>query len=254
MFVACSTRCFTHLSLDEALVHIAELDFTKVDIAIDPHSPHLTPADVLADPLRVARRIRAHANLIPSVITADFDLTNPERAEQEFRAVCKLARLLAVATLTTSAAPSGSDFEAEVRRLKTWVQIAAGEGQVLTVATRIGTLTELPEVAVRLCERVPGLYLTLDPSHYICGPNQNRPYDQVYPYVRHVHLRDSGRTPDKIQVRIGQGEIEYSRVVSQLERYQYDRGLAVEMANAPNLPFVMDTEVRKLKYLLESLI
>jgi sugar phosphate isomerase/epimerase len=254
VFVACSTLCYSHLSFDEALEHIAELDFTKVDLAIYPGSPHLTPADVLADPVRVARRIRQHASLVPAVITAEFHLDDAQTAEQEYRAVCKLARLLAVSTLTTIAAPAGADFETEVRRLQHWVQIAASEGLVLTIATRIGTLTEIPEVAVRLCERVPGLFLTLDPSHYICGPNQNRPYDQVYPYVRHVQLRDSGRTPDKLQVRVGQGEIEYSRVVSQLERYHYDRGLSVEIMDAPNLPFVMDTEVRKLKYLLESLV
>ncbi|HMP01956.1 MAG TPA: hypothetical protein PKC45_05595, partial [Gemmatales bacterium] len=44
VFVACSTLCYSHLPLDEALEHIAELDFAKVDLAIHPASPHLTPA------------------------------------------------------------------------------------------------------------------------------------------------------------------------------------------------------------------
>ncbi|HMP01957.1 MAG TPA: sugar phosphate isomerase/epimerase, partial [Gemmatales bacterium] len=214
---------------------------------------NMTPAEILSDPVKVARRIRQHANLVPTSINCEFDLSDIAQAEEEFRAVCKLARLVAVATLTIPAAPTGTDFESEARRLQHWVQIAAQEGLVLTVETRIGTLTEWPDVAVRLCERVPSLFLTLDPSHYICGPNQNRPYDHVFPWVRHVHLRDSGRTPDKMQVRVGQGEIEYSRVVSQLERCHYDRGLSVEIHDAPNLPFIMDAEVRKLKYLLESL-
>ena len=58
-----------------------------------------------------------------------------------------------------------------------------------------------------LCERVPGLGLTLDPSHYIAGPHQGKNYDQVFPYVRHVQLRDTGRGPNQFQVRVGQGEV-----------------------------------------------
>jgi sugar phosphate isomerase/epimerase len=76
----------------------------------------------------------------------------------------------------------------------------------------------------------------------------------VYPYVRHVHLRDTGRTPEEFQVRVGQGEIEYGRIVAQLARHHYDRLLSVEITDIPDAPFAMEPEVRKLKYLLESLI
>ena len=151
------------------------------------------------------------------------------------------------------AAASNTSLEQEVVRLKQLVALAEPYGLVLTVETRIGTFTELPNSAVKLCERVPGLGLTLDPSHYICGPNQNRSYDQVYPYVRHVHLRDTGLSPDKMQVRVGQGEIEYSRIITQLEKHRYNRVLTVEIVDKPENPFPMETEVRKLKFLLESL-
>ena len=134
------------------------------------------------------------------------------------------------------------------------VRLASAEGIVLTVETRMGTLTESPDAALELCKRVPGLGLTLDPSHYIAGPHQGRSYDQVYPYVRHVHLRDTGRNPEQFQVRVGQGEVEYGRIIAQLSRRNYDRLLTVEICDIPDAPFAMDAEVRKLKYLLESLI
>ena len=117
-----------------------------------------------------------------------------------------------------------------------------------------GTLTEYPDAAVELCKRVPGLGLTLDPSHFIAGPNQGKCYDQVFPYVRHVHLRDTGRGPDQFQVRVGQGEIEYGRLVAHLTRLSYNRLLTVEICDIPDAPFAMDAEVRKLKFLLESLV
>jgi sugar phosphate isomerase/epimerase len=125
---------------------------------------------------------------------------------------------------------------------------------VLTIETRTGTLAETPDVAVELCERVPGLGLTLDPSHFIAGPHQGASFDQVYPFVHHVHLRDTGRKPEQFQVRIGQGEVEYGRIIAQLARYGYDRLLTVEILDVPDAPYSMEQEVRKLKYLLESLV
>jgi sugar phosphate isomerase/epimerase len=101
---------------------------------------------------------------------------------------------------------------------------------------------------------VPGLGLTLDPSHYISGPHQGKNYDQVLPFVRHVHLRDTGRAPGQFQVRVGQGEVEYGRIIAQLARYDYERVLSVQIYDIPDAPYVMEHEVRKLKYLLESLV
>src|SRR5438874_9494460 len=120
--------------------------------------------------------------------------------------------------------------------------------------TGIGTLTEMPTAAVELCNRVPGLGLTLDPSHYINGPNQGASFDDIFPYVRHVHLRDTGKAPGKFQVRVGQGEVEYGRIISHLQRHRYDRLLSVAIHDVADAPFAMETEVRKLKFLLESLV
>jgi sugar phosphate isomerase/epimerase len=159
-----------------------------------------------------------------------------------------------VPVLTLSAARSGSSLDAEVKRLGRLVKLADAEGILLTVATHIGTLTEDPHNAAELCQRVPGLGLTLDPSHYLVGSNQGKSFDQVYPYVRHVHLRDTGNSPDQFQVRVGQGDVEYGRIVSQLSRYHYDRLLTVDIRDVPDAPFAMEPEVRKLKYLLESLV
>jgi sugar phosphate isomerase/epimerase len=160
----------------------------------------------------------------------------------------------AVSVLSIPAASNRSSFDSEILRLRELVHLVETEGLILTVATRVGTLTETPSLAVELCERVPGLGLTLDPSHYINGPHQGASFDEVFPYVRHVHLRDTGRAPGKFQVRVGQGEVEYGRIISQLERCHYDRLLTVAIHDVADAPFVMESEVRKLKYLLESLV
>jgi len=253
VYVACSTLCFTRYPLDQALRMIAELEFSKVDVAIHEQGPHLRPSEVVQDVALAAQRIR----IGPSLSPAGFDVhIEAESAafERQLRAICHLARLSMVTVITIPAASAGCGLDAEVKRLSSLVQLAGTEGITLTVETCIGTLTEHPDTAVELCKRVPGLGLTLDPSHYIAGPHQGRSYDQVYPYVRHVHLRDTGRNPEQFQVRVGQGEVEYGRIIAQLSRRNYDRLLTVEICDIPDAPFAMDAEVRKLKYLLESLI
>lgn len=253
MYVACSTLCFGRYPLERALRLMAELEFSKVEVAIQPTGPHLTPAGVAADLELAAQSMRIGPGLSPAAFNVQLD-ADPQVFEQQFEAMCKLARHTAVATVTLPAASRHTDLDAEAHRLSHLVRLACSYGIVLCVPTRIGTLTETPEQAVELCDRVEGLGLTLDPSHYVCGPHQGRSYDEVFPYVHHVHLRDTGRTPDKMQVKVGQGEIEYSRIISQLVRQRYDRLLTVDIIDIPELPFHMETEVRKLKYLLESLI
>ncbi len=141
---------------------------------------------------------------------------------RRFEAMCRLAKPLTVAVLTIQAAPLDTPFGDEVKRLTALAGYAMREGLVLAVETHSQTLTADPAAAVALCKAVPGLGLTLDPSHYIQTGHKND-FDVVYPYVQNVHLRDSGKSPGEYQVRVGQGEVEYGRIVSQLERHGYDR-------------------------------
>ncbi|HLN30373.1 MAG TPA: sugar phosphate isomerase/epimerase [Gemmataceae bacterium] len=254
MYVACSSLCFGRFPLEQALRLISELEFAKVDVAIHEQGPHIRPSEVVADIGLAAQRIRIGPSLTPAAFSVDMGNIDEQEYLRRLRAICRLARLSMVPVLTIPAASSGSGVDAEVKRLTSLVNLAVAESVVLTVETRMGTLTELPDTAVELCKRVPGLGLTLDPSHYIAGPHQGKNYDQVFPYVRHVHLRDTGRGPEQFQVRVGQGEIEYGRIVAHLARCNYDRLLTVEICDVADAPFAMDAEVRKLKYLLESLV
>ncbi|MFN4259805.1 MAG: sugar phosphate isomerase/epimerase family protein [Gemmataceae bacterium] len=254
MFVACSTLCFGKYPLDQALRSISELEFHKVDVAIVEGSKQLRPSEVVADVNRAAQRLRLGSGLMPGAFTVDIAARDAGEYERQLRGVCRLARLAMVPLISITAASSGSGLDAEIARLKRLSALAVAEGVLLTVETRIGTLTEHPATAVEMCQRVPELGLTLDPSHYIAGPNQNKNFDSVFPFVRHVRLRDTGLGADQFQVRVGQGEIEYGRIINGLARHRYDRLLTVDIRDIPDAPFAIPPEVRKLKYLLESLI
>jgi sugar phosphate isomerase/epimerase len=69
-------------------------------------------------------------------------------------------------------------------------------------------------------------------------------------YVYHVRLRDTSR--DRLQVRVGQGLVEYGRLVNQLRKVHYDRALSVDIAAMPGVD--QPAELRKMRLLLESLL
>jgi len=252
VFVACSTECFTREPFESALRRIAELEFDKIDLAIVEGGAHLRPTEVAANPDAAAHRLRNGPSLTPSALSLDFGAPDPPDLRKRFEAMCRLAKPLTVAVLTIPAAPLGTPFDDEVKRLSVLSGVATREGLVLAVETHGKTLTADPAAAVELCKAVPGLGLTLDPSHYVQGGYKD--WDAVYPYVQNVHLRDTGKGPGEFQVRVGQGDIEYGRIVSLLERHGYDRCLTICILDGIENPFDPEVEVRKLKLLLESLL
>jgi sugar phosphate isomerase/epimerase len=116
--------------------------------------------------------------------------------------------------------------------------------------SHVGCLSDDPDTVRNLCDYVPGIGLTLDPSHYLCSNNKNKSYDKLLKYVYHVHLRDSKK--DRIQVRVGQGEIDYNKLITQLQNSGYRQALSIEMA--PEAGLDMRQELRTFRLLLDSLL
>lgn len=248
MFVAASTRCFAELDLAEACHQISELEFDKVEIWMREEGGHMKPTEVAADPEAFFSSFREATRLTPIALCLEGDVEL-----ETLKGVCKFAKLLRVAQITIPASPLGTPFNTEIDRLREQLAAASEEGIRLSLKTQSGCLTEDPHTAVELCQAVRGLGLTLDPSYYICGTNQGKSYDQVFPYVYHVHLRDT--TPQDLQVPTGLGEVDYSRLINQLERQDYNLALSVEilpelLADQANRPL----EMRKLRMLLDTLL
>ncbi len=256
MFVACSTLCFARETLETALRQIAEMEFDKFELALVEGGQHMQPSEVGDNPEAALQRLRRGPSLIPSSLYLDFgpvDWSDPVH-RRRFDGVCRLAKALSVAVVTLQAAPADTPLADEVQRLTQLSGTAMREGLILALLTHSETLTGDPQVAVELCRAVPGLGLTLDPSHFLQNQRPQPDYDVVFPYVHNVHLRDTGQAPGEFQVRVGQGQVEYARIVNLLQRHGYNRALTVAIIDRPDNPFEREVEVRKLKLLLETLI
>lgn len=247
MFVAASTRCFSDKSFAEACFHLDDLEYDKVELWLDENSVHLKPSEIVKDPDGFAVRYREATRLSPTAFCLENDID-----PAGFAVLSRVAKQMRIAQITLPASKLGTPFNAEIDRLKEFLKIASQDGVLVSIKTKTGHLTEDPHTAVELCQAAPGLGLTLDPSYYICGPHRGQNYDQVFPYVFHMHLRDS--SPEHVQVPVGLGQIDYSRLLSQLERVKYNRSLSVEILPEYNEPAARPIELRKMRLLLESLL
>ncbi len=256
MFVACSTLCFAREPLETALRQIVELEFDKYELALIEGGRHISPSEAGDNPDAALYRLRQGPSLIASSLHIDFGPINwsDARTRTRFDGLCKLAKLLSVAVITIPASPLGTPLDDEIKRLAALVAQTMSEGLVLSLQTHSQTLTSLPKTAAELCRAVPGLGLTLDPSHFIQAGDPNVDFNVVYPYVQNVQLRDTGPGPGEFQVKVGQGKIEYAQIVAQLERYGYNRALCVSIIDRVENNFDREVEIRKLKLLLETLL
>lgn len=248
MFVAASTQCFHEMSLNEACDRIVELGFDKVELWFDREGNHLNAKEVANDPDRFAAQYREITRLSPIALAIESVTETPET----LAGLARAAKLLRVAHITVSASPIGTPFNTEIDRLKDYMRAVTPDGIRLSIKTRAGDLTEDPHTAVELCRAVKGLGLTLDPSYYICGPNGGRDWDVVFPYVYHCHLRDT--TPEEVQVPVGLGEVDYSKIVTRMEREKADPALSIELLAGKTDSETRPLEMRKLRRLLESLL
>lgn len=247
MFVAASSRCFADQSFAEACRQISELEYDKIELWFSESSEHLKPSQVAAQPERFYTQYRETTRLTPVALYLEEDVDVPT-----LTGLSQLAKLLRVTQITVPASPLGTPFNTEIDRLRRFIEVTSQDGVRLSLKTKTGRLTEDPHTAVELCQSVRGLGITLDPSDYICGPHRGEDYEMVFRYVYHVHLRDT--TPEQFQVQIGLGEIDYSRLVNQLRRHDYQRALSVDL-----IPTLIDQaerplEMRKLRMLLDTLL
>jgi sugar phosphate isomerase/epimerase len=250
LFVCVSTECLPDLPREEVLPTLVDLEFTSVELPLHEQGVSwVQPSQVLADPEHALELCRDTQRLNVAALSIEPSCEGQLYYEQ-FAACAKLAKALKVVPLVVPAAELGTPFNAEIERLRELVRIASFEGCLVAMKTQIGCMTEDPDTAVVLCDNVKDLGLTLDPSHYIAGPRQGRDFSKVISHTYHVHLRDS--TKHELHVRVGKGEVDYGKLISQLQQVGYGRALTVHM------PPIEDhdhrAELRKIRLLLESLL
>lgn len=249
MYVAASTDCFPEMVMPDVVDQFMDLEITTIEISLRENGTALSPSRIESEFDKAIHLARGSHRLEVCSYDVHIDAEGEQYFEQ-FATVCRLGKATKVVTLTVPSGELGTPFNAEVERLQRLVEIAELEGVRVAMKSQIGRLSEDPDTVKVLCDNVLGLGLTLDPSHYHCGPHHHKNIEKIMPYVFHVHLKDSKK--DKLQVRVGQGEIEYGRIITQLSKVGYSHALSIQITPMPDID--QRGELRKLRLLLETLL
>lgn len=248
MIVAASTACIPDSVPHEVFDRLADLEFRNAEISVCK-TGSITPKDIADRFDYYLQTCRSLRRISPVSIFYDIDPTDPEYFDH-FKVVCNFAKAVKVVVLTVRSSVIGTPYNEEVERLRELVRFAVGNGVLVGLLTEAGCLTETPSTVGSICKSVKGLGVTLDPSHYIFNHPKPIDYDSILDQVCHVRLRDT--TPTQFQVRIGQGVLEFGRLVIQLNKVHYRRTLCIDLAELPNIDPL--AELRKMRLLIESLL
>lgn len=249
MLVAATTACFPEVPFPDVIQLLIDLEFTAVEVAIHDHGTQMTSDRIIND-LHESMRLIWDTHRLDIVAYDVVMNCKGDEYYERFRKICHFAKATKVVTINVPSAEQGTPFNEEIEHLQKLVAIGEEDGVRVAMRSKIGCMSEDPDTVKNLCDYVPGLGLALDPSQYHCSNNRNRNYEKLMSHVFNVHLRDSKR--DKLQVRVGQGEIEYGRLITLLQREGYDRALVVDIF--PDGEIDVRQELRKLRLLLESLL
>ncbi|WP_425615855.1 sugar phosphate isomerase/epimerase family protein [Anatilimnocola sp. NA78] len=249
MFVSATTDCFPDLSLPAALDRLTGLEYTAVELAMFEDREQFKPSYIAANLEKAIDQCRNTQRL--DIVAFDLRITATGEAHYEqFLAICRMAKTVKVVTLTVPSAEVGTPFNEEVDHLRKLVDIATMQGVRVGIKSQIGRLSEDMDTVTVLCDNVKGLGLTLDPSVYIYGNAQGKAIDKLMKYTFHTQLRDTNKKA--FQVRVGQGDVEYGKLISQLQKVKYNHGLSVNISDVEGVDHA--GELRKIRLLLESLL
>lgn len=103
---------------------------------------------------------------------------------------------------------------------------ARERGVRLSVEAHLGSVAPTPLRALELLERVPGLELTLDYSHFVYQGIPEAEVEVLVPFARHCHVR--GARQGRMQAPLRESTIDFERMVEALGDAGYDGYLGLE--------------------------
>ncbi len=245
--LACADFTFPLLTHAQSLRLISMLGFDGVDIGLFEERSHLWPSREFGNVERSAgaleRMVEGLGMSVADVflqMAPDFRpyaINHPEAARRQ-RARDWFARTLEYASgcgCEHVTVLPGVAFEDESREdslnraadeLAWRVAQAKAAGITLGTEAHVGSLVPEPTSAGELIQRVPGLTLTFDSTHFTRAGLADDVIEPLLPHASHVHIR--GARPGRLQAPFKDNVIDYKRLFHRLEETGYRGWFGVE--------------------------
>jgi sugar phosphate isomerase/epimerase len=243
--IGCVDNGFPRLSHPAALAVIRDLGFSSVDLCVMPGGPNIHAEAMVEDPAGEADSVLRHTEALGLRVSdvfmilgeGDLAVNHPDPAEREeslrhFRAAVELARRVTAPGITLlpgvqfDGVPPEESLALAAHELTRRVEEAGAEGLRVSVEAHVGSVAESPTAALELLERAPGLWLTLDHSHFLFQGYGQEELDPLVTRTRHVQIRQAAR--GMMQAPVNRGTLNLDAVRQQLEAAGFDGVVSVE--------------------------
>lgn len=235
-----------HLPVEEAFRTAAALGYRGLDIAVGDtgHGERVSLARLAGD-AGYRRDLRASADAAGVTITdfvggvIQFPRAPAELRDEQRRNLMLFAEHAADLDLDGftllpgffGETPYEEAFEDVAAELTTIVDGAARFGVRVSIEAHLESVTDTPARAARMLERVPGLTLTLDYSHFVYGGSTAEDIEPLHERTRHVHLRQAA--PGALSTPVDAGTIDHRRLLASLHDTGYAGAFATEYVASP---------------------
>jgi sugar phosphate isomerase/epimerase len=255
--LACGDHAFPRLPHRASLALIKRLGFDSVALMLWGERAHMSVKAVSADPAMWAGRVAERAASLELAVadvmcipaaTEEMAPTHPRARERDrgfrvFSSLLEFAALAGAPGVTTLPGPSwpsdaGGAFARSAAELRRYVDAASQLGLELSIEPNRGSVCERPDDALRLCAEVPGLRLTLDPSHAVAQGLPPSAVTPLIPLARHVHLRGAGA--GRLQAPLRQSSIDVADFAQRLRVAGYVGYVAAECFVSPEPAAAVD--------------
>ncbi len=245
--LACADFTFPLLPHDAAINLISMLGFEGVDIGLFDERSHLWPSrefeNVSASAGSLKRKLddaglkcadiflQMNPDFVPYAVNHP-ELARRQKAREWFLNSLEYANLCGCRHVTTL---PGVEFEEESRESSlaraadelAWrVEQASKHKIVFGVEAHVGSIVPTPALALELVNRVPGLTLTLDYTHFTRAGLPDSEAEPLLQHASHFHVR--GAREGRLQAPFKDNTINYPRVAEVMQSTGYSGWVGIE--------------------------
>lgn len=245
--LACADFTFPLLSHEKSLSLISLLDFEGVDIGLFEGRSHLWPSREFKNVKQSASALKqktedrglkvADVFLQMNPDFVPYAINHPEKARRKkardwFLKTLEYARECDCPHVTTlpgvhHESESRNDSLARSCEELAWrVEAARNAEIVFGVEAHIGSIVPKPKLAQELVEKVPGLTLTLDYTHFARIGLPDSQTEPLLKYATHFHVR--GGRKGRLQTSFKDNVIDYARILQVMKQVEYSGYVGVE--------------------------
>ena len=255
--VAGSTFAFGKIGLEESCKIMQEMGFDIVDVGgcgMSTFTDYVPQwffnnlDDTTGEADNIRRTTEKYGLQVAELFCCDFGVNindpDPSKREESQRTYEKVAKIAAASGCNSIMMLPGmiaedqgqtfdQAFEISVNEYNRMVEVAEGLGIHCNIECCIFSIGWQPENAIRLCQEVPGLALTLDYAHQTQLSLTADHIEPMHDYARHFQAKQSA--PDAFQAKPDEGWIDFERMISKMHADNYDGIISVEFVSAPDV-------------------